>query len=114
MILRTVSAIVPPLLPPMPGSEEPRAMIGWQLDAGMSPRGPWRPVNAGAVAGRSGELELMVGRFGTHETHVRVTFVAQGGSFNGGALTQPPARLAAAGATTELAARPRGAGRIIR
>lgn len=114
MILRTVSAIVPPILPPLPGSEEPRRIIGWQLDAALRPSGPWRPVNGGTVVSPSGELELMAGRFGTHEAFVRVTFVAEGGSYQGGALTQPPARLAGDGATTELGARPRGAGRIRR
>lgn len=114
MILRAITATVPPFLPPLPGSEEPRRIIGWQLDGAPTSSGPWRALQGGTVVGRSGDLEVMAGRFTDDEAFVRVTFVAEGGSYNGGALTQPPARLARDGTTTELGARPRGAGRIRR
>lgn len=103
--IRAVSA-------PVPSRPDGRPIIAWQLDGAASPRGPWRPVNAGQTSGES--TELMTGRFRADENHVRVTFVAAGGSWNGGVTIGQPARLAANGAITELAATPRGAGRIVR
>lgn len=112
MIPRFLSAPVPPVVA-HPAWPDGRRVIGWQICAAMSPSGPWRRVNAGRLEVDATEA-LMVGNFGDNETHARITFVRDGGSFEGGTVPGGIAKLAPDGEVTTVAPGSRRPGRIVR